>query len=98
MAHAPARRPRVDVPPEPPQRRPELRLVDSADAAAFEAAPPAGRRTVQITGRPDPAPRRRSRTEARLVKNPDRVGLYGVLLGLFMMFMAVATARADTIV
>ena len=91
MAQAHARVERDERLEQDPRPRPELRLVEP---------PPenAGRRTVQITGRPDPAPRRRSRTEARIVARPDRVGMWAVLLGLFMTLMAVATARADTIV
>ncbi len=53
-----------------------------------------GRRTVKITGRPGPARRRPSPTAARIETRPDRIVLWAVLLGLFLVFMAVATANA----
>jgi hypothetical protein len=53
------------------------------------------RRTVVITGRPDPEPRRRpSRARSNTVARPDRVAAWAVGLGLFMAFMAGATAKA----
>ena len=52
------------------------------------------RRTVQITGRPDPY-RRPSRTATQIKSRPDRVAFWAVLLGVFMVFMAVVTAQAD---
>jgi rare lipoprotein A (peptidoglycan hydrolase) len=52
------------------------------------------RRTVQITGRPEPY-RRPSRTSTRIKSRPDRVAFWAVLLGVFMVFMAVVTAQAD---
>jgi rare lipoprotein A (peptidoglycan hydrolase) len=52
------------------------------------------RRTVQITGRPEPY-RRPSRTETQIKSRPDRVAFWAVLLGVFMVFMALATAQAD---
>ena len=52
------------------------------------------RRTVQITGRPEPY-RRPSRTTTQIERRPDRVAFWAVLLGVFMVFMAVATAQAD---
>jgi hypothetical protein len=56
------------------------------------AAPPA-RRTIRIDSRP--APRRRpSPTAAQITSKPDRVALWAVGLGLFMVFMAIVTAHA----
>ena len=52
------------------------------------------RRTVQITGRPEPY-RRPSRTTTQIKARPDRVASWAVLLGVFMVFMAVVTAQAD---
>ena len=52
------------------------------------------RRTVQITGRPEPY-RRPNRTTTQLKSRPDRVAFWAVLLGVFMVFMAVVTAQAD---
>lgn len=56
-----------------------------------------GRRTVKITGQPVPARRRSSPTAARIEARPDRIALWAVLLGLFLVFMAVATASAATV-
>jgi len=55
-----------------------------------------GRRTVVITGQPVPARRRPSVTATRIQSRPDRVALWAVVLGLFLVFMAVATASAST--
>ncbi len=52
------------------------------------------RRTVQITGRPEPY-RRPSRTTTQIKSRPDRVAFWAVMLGVFMVFMAVVTAQAD---
>jgi rare lipoprotein A (peptidoglycan hydrolase) len=52
------------------------------------------RRTVKITGRPEPY-RRPSRTTTQIKSRPDRVAFWAVLLGVFMVFMAVVTAQAD---
>ena len=64
-----------------PVSRPDLRLVEP-------------RRTITITGNPTPR-RRPSRTQQQIVARPDRVALWAVLLGLFLIFMAVATAHAS---
>lgn len=52
------------------------------------------RRTVQITGRPEPY-RRPNRTATQIKSRPDRVAFWAVVLGVFMVFMAVVTAQAD---
>jgi hypothetical protein len=75
---------------------PSLRLVE---AQASEVAPdwllePGQRRTVKITGQPVPARRRRTVTEQRIRTRPDRIALWAFLLGLFLIFIAVATANA----
>jgi len=49
---------------------------------------------VQITGRPD-SYRRPSRTEKQIKARPDRVAFWAVMLGVFMVFMAVVTPQAD---
>lgn len=54
---------------------------------------PNGRRNVRITGQPQPR-RRRSATVAQIESRPDRLALWAVLLGLFLVFMAAATANA----
>lgn len=52
------------------------------------------RRTVVITGRPEPY-KRPNRTTTQIERRPDRVAFWAVLLGVFMVFMAVVTAQAD---
>ena len=49
---------------------------------------------MQITGRPEPY-RRPNRTTTQIKRRPDRVAFWAVLLGVFMVFMAVVTAQAD---
>lgn len=49
---------------------------------------------MQITGRPEPY-RRPSRTSTQIKSRPDRVAFWAVVLGVFMVFMAVVTAQAD---
>ena len=67
-----------------PGRR--LHLVDEA---------PAERRTITITGNPTPArSRRRSPAQAQIVARPDRIALWAVMLGLFLVAVAAATAHA----
>ncbi len=51
------------------------------------------RRTVRISGQPAP-PRRRPAPSSRAMAGPDRLALYAVLLGLFLIFMAVITASS----
>jgi len=53
-----------------------------------------GRRTVTITGHPAPPRRRPSPAQSQIQARPDRVALWAFLLGLFLVFMAVATANA----
>ena len=68
---------------------PRLRLVDEEPPLREE-----GRRTVTITGHPVPPRRRRSPAQAQIVARPDRVALWAVLLGVFLVIMAAATAHA----
>jgi hypothetical protein len=64
--------------------------------------PPGVRRTVQITGRTVPAPRlveverRRPgrRPAERVGPRPDRIALYAVLLGFFLILVAATSAHA----
>ncbi|HEX2105127.1 MAG TPA: hypothetical protein VHF51_15835 [Solirubrobacteraceae bacterium] len=69
------------------------------------ARPPAARRTVQITGRTVAAPplprlveveRRRPgrRPAERVGPRPDRIALYAVLLGFFLILVAATSAHA----
>jgi hypothetical protein len=90
MPHAAARASRDDDRREAtPQRR--LHVVHSAPEPVYAEN---GRRTVVITGQPVPARRRPSVTATRIRAQPDRVALWAVLLGVFLVFMAVATASA----
>jgi hypothetical protein len=70
-------------------------------------APPSSRRTVEITGRTVAAPplprlveveRRRPprRTVERVGPRPDRVALWAVLLGFFLILVAATSSRAAT--
>jgi hypothetical protein len=71
-----------------------LRLVDE-EAPVYAAN---GRRTVKITGQPVPARRRRRSVAATQIQaRPDRIALWAVVLGVFLVFMAVATANAATL-
>ena len=49
---------------------------------------------MKITGHPEPY-RRPNRTATQIKHRPDRVAFWAVLLGVFMLFMAVVTAQAD---
>ncbi|HEX6388525.1 MAG TPA: hypothetical protein VFZ89_03735 [Solirubrobacteraceae bacterium] len=85
----------------------DFEAVDPAlDAAIGEPPardPETGRRVVQISGRPEGqvAPRRLREIESRrprrsvaerAMSSPDRVALYAVLLGLFLVIIAAASA------
>lgn len=71
---------------EPAEGRPDRRSAPPRSAGG-------ARRTVRITGQAAP-PRRRSRTSAEVAARPDRVALWAFLLGLFLIFVAAATADA----
>ena len=96
MQNATARSLRDDDDRAPAPRR--LHLVEHASDTEYSPTYAAnGRRTVKITGHPVPARRRPSATAARIEARPDRIALWAVLLGLFLVFMAVATANAATV-
>jgi hypothetical protein len=60
----------------------------------LRAAPNPNRRTIEITGQ-TVAPRRRpSVTAHRVGARPDRIAGWAVALGLFLVFVAEATAHA----
>jgi hypothetical protein len=72
-----------------------------APAEAHAAVAEAGRRTVTVTGRPQPLParkperRRPPRTvEERIGHRPDRVAAWAVGLGMLLILIAVGTADA----
>lgn len=81
--------PGLRVAEERPGTRPELRVAEERPRTRPE------RRTVTIRGQAAPPPRRRSPAAAQISARPDRVAMWAVLLGLFLAFMAVATARAE---
>ena len=96
MQNASARSQRDDDDRGPAPRR--LHLVEQTSDDEYAPTYAAnGRRTVKITGQPVPARRRSSPTAARIEARPDRIALWAVLLGLFLVFMAVATASAATL-
>jgi hypothetical protein len=59
-------------------------------------APVAERRTVTISGRPDPLPRRPRQSVAvrHIAAQPDRLALWAFLLCLFLLAVAFGTAHA----
>ena len=95
--------PEPATPPEPePSRAPAARYemrrptrpraVESAERSR-PVSGVEGRRTIEITGQAAPA-RRSVTPSASVAARPDRVALWGVLLGLFLILMAVSTANA----
>jgi hypothetical protein len=94
MQDTAARRLRED---DPRDSRPPRHLRVVGESLATDYAPEYaenGRRTVKITGHPVPPRRRRSAAQSHIEARPDRIALWAVLLGLFLVFMAVATANA----
>jgi hypothetical protein len=92
-----------------PEGRPAGRPRDNATAPAAGIAlePPPARRTVRITGRPGAAPslarlveverRRPARRPAeRVGPRPDRIALWAVLLGFFLILVAATSSNAAT--
>ena len=79
--------------------RPDGYAVD-LEPGHMEGGEP-GRPTILIEGRPGDRGRRPSRgrssptrTTAPIAGRPDRIAMWAVLLGLFLVLMAAATARA----
>lgn len=72
--------------------------MDSAHPRAERALGPRSRpdrperRTVRIRGQVAAPPRRRSTATAQFAGRPDRMAMWAVMLGLFMVFMAIITA------
>ncbi len=93
MRQAEARKLRDEDVQEAPVGR-TLHLVREPSRA--EDMPPAqARRTVKITGQTMPPRRRRSPAASQIEARPDRIAFWAFLLGLFLVFMAVATANAS---
>jgi hypothetical protein len=82
-------RPNEDATHEEPRR------FERRAAELLTEQPLSERRTVTITGHPTPAPRRRSQSvlESQIAQ-PERLGLWAFLLGLFLMVVAAGTAHA----
>jgi hypothetical protein len=92
MRQAEARKLREEDLHEAPVGR-TLHLV--RETAPDEDARRPERRTVTITGQPGPPRRRRSPAASQIEARPDRIALWAFLLGIFLVFMAVATANAS---
>ena len=73
----------------------EPRRFERRAAELLTEQPLSERRTVTITGQPHRAPRRRSPSliETQMAQ-PERLGLWAFLLGLFLMIVAAGTAHA----
>jgi hypothetical protein len=68
-----------------------------ADVEFTEIAPPAGRRTVTVTGHPEPRvvrPRRPTPTvDQRIGHRPDRIAGWAFALGMLLILIAILTAN-----
>jgi hypothetical protein len=80
-------RPSEDATHEEP-RRFERRAVE-----LLTEQPLSSRRTVTITGHPTPARRRAHSVMESQMAQPERLGLWAFLLGLFLMVVAAGTAH-----
>ena len=81
-------RPSEDVTHEEPRR------FERRAAELLTEQPLAERRTVTITGQPTPARRRANSVLENQIAQPERLGLWAFLLGLFLMVVAAGTAHA----
>jgi hypothetical protein len=81
-------RPTEDATHEAPRR------FERRAAELLTEQPLAERRTVTITGQPTPARRRAQSVMESPMAQPDRLGLWAFLLGLFLMVVAAGTAHA----
>jgi hypothetical protein len=87
--------------PDPATRRGRFERSAPAPSAPepspLAPEPVAERRTITITGRPDPgaapARRRRAVVDAHIAQ-PDRIALWAFLLGLLLVAVAAGTAHA----
>jgi hypothetical protein len=71
----------------------EPRKFERRAAELLTEQPLAERRTVTITGHPTPARRRTSSVMQNQMAQPERLGLWAFLLGLFLMIVAAGTAH-----
>jgi hypothetical protein len=81
-------RPTEDATHEVPRR------FERRAAELLTEQPVAERRTVTITGNPTPARRRAQSVMNSPMAQPERLGLWAFLLGLFLMVVAAGTAHA----
>jgi hypothetical protein len=81
-------RPTEDATHEVPRR------FERRAAELLTEQPLAERRTVTITGQPTPARRRAHSVMNSPMAQPERLGLWAFLLGLFLMVVAAGTAHA----
>jgi hypothetical protein len=81
-------RPTEDATHEAPRR------FERRAAELLTEQPLAERRTVTITGHPTPARRRAQSVMESRMAQPERLGLWAFLLGLFLMVVAAGTAHA----
>jgi|SRR6185436_17611329 len=72
----------------------EPRRFERRAAELLTEQPLAERRTVTITGQPTPARRRAQSVLDSQIAQPERLGLWAFLLGLFLMVVAAGTAHA----
>jgi hypothetical protein len=72
----------------------EPRRFERRAAELLTEQPLSERRTVTITGQPTPARRRAQSVMHSPIAQPDRLGLWAFLLGLFLMVVAAGTAHA----
>ncbi len=81
-------RPSEDATHEAPRR------FERRAAELLTEQPISERRTVTITGQPTPARRRAQSVMNSPMAQPERLGLWAFLLGLFLMVVAAGTAHA----
>jgi hypothetical protein len=81
-------RPTEDATHEVPRR------FERRAAELLTEQPLSERRTVTITGQPTPARRRAHSVMESRIAQPERLGLWAFLLGLFLMIVAAGTAHA----
>jgi hypothetical protein len=72
----------------------EPRRFERRAAELLTEQPLTERRTVTITGNPTPARRRSQSVLESQIAQPERLGLWAFLLGLFLMVVAAGTAQA----
>jgi hypothetical protein len=72
----------------------EPRRFERRAAELLTEQPLSERRTVTITGHPTPARRRSHSVLESQIAQPERLGLWAFLLGLFLMVVAAGTAHA----